>query len=528
MSLNEHSIYRRKILGLMIDAARQPESLDTCKKIIDFAADWQYNTILFRVSDDQGIAIKLESVPELIKTPDAFETDEIVTLVNYAESRGIMIIPEVESFGHTRYISDVPEFEHMRDVSEISGATSGLCPLADGILSLIEKIYIEVSNLFKAPYIHGGCDEVNWGGSQLSKQALESSTKEEIWSGYVNSLNLIAKKLNLQFMIWADHVLRKTPKTLGMIDRDIILLDWEYNVNKPEEIKPYIDRALEHGFKIIGAPAMFWGKWLLHIGAGQLRNITAWCEIFGNNDNDNALGVIITNWCPWRYLSNSYFDSAAYASVAFNKGYQKAADSAFRLFVEKHYSSAWNSDWKSLFELAGKFMLPRWKSSHPLEYPFIQTPWKNEETLLEALALPDTSNPEKELAYLLQLFEECSKNIRKNHSDFAAFQISFKYYKNIYSRIVLLQQITDDNIADIIQKISEKDQQILNDIEIIWNRTRNPESKMKHQYAPHTSAGQQIWVEMYQAAEFSSKLTPEYIKQIIKKECLNEKKFLVP
>jgi len=512
----------KKIFGLMIDAARQPESIETCKKIVDFAADWQYNTILFRVSDDQGIAVNLASVPELIKTPDAFEINEIITLVSYAESKGIQIIPEVESFGHTRYISDVPEFEHMRDVSDISGATSGLCPVADGVLELMEKIYTEIASIFKSPFIHGGCDEVNWGGAELSKQALETKSKSEIWAEYVNSLHAITKKMNLRFIIWADHVLRKNPDILEKIDNQIILLDWEYNINKPEEIKPYIDRALEHGFKIVGCPAMFWGKWLLHIGVRQLKNITAWCELFRNSDNDNALGVIVTKWCPWRYLSNSYFDSAAYASVAFYEGYQKAADSAFKLFVEKHYGSDWNSDWKSLFALTGKFMLPRWKSSHPLEYPFIQTPWNNESTLREALALPDTSIPAEEADYLLKLLDLCSKNLRKNNNDFEAFELSFKYYENIYSRIVLLQEMTDDNIAETIQRISEKDQQILNDIEKIWDRTRNPKSKMKHQHAPHTSAGQQIWVEMYQAAEFSSKLTPEYIKRI-KKEYLNEK-----
>ena len=506
-----------KIFGLMIDAARQPESLDTCKRIVDFAAAWRFNTVLFRVADDQGIAIKLDSVPELIKTPDAFAKSEISELVKYAESKDILIIPEVESFGHTRYISDVPEFKRMRDVSEVSGATSGLCPVADGVLALMAKIYIEVSALFRASYIHGGCDEVNWGGAQLSRQALQARSRDEIWSEYVNSLNAVAKSLNLQFMIWADHVLRKNPDTLEMIDRDIILLDWDYNVNKPEEIKPYLCRALEHGFKIIGAPAMFWGKWLLHIGAGQLRNISAWCEAFRTCENTAALGVIITNWCPWRYLSNSYFDSAVFASVAFHEGYREAVNSAFRLFVEKHYRTEWNSDWKNLFVAAYAFMPPRFKSSHPMEYPFIQTPWKNEETLREAFELPDTSIPLEEARLILKLCGKCSTAVRFNKSDFESFHVSFKYFENIYSRIVLLQEMTDDNAAKAIQNISEKDRLILNELEKIWNKTRNPGSMMKREYAPHTSGGQQIWVEMYEAAEYSSRLTPAQLKKIIRK-----------
>lgn len=506
-----------RILGLMIDAARQPESLETCKKIVDFAAEWHYNTILFRLSDDQGIAVQLKSVPELMKTPDAFSKNEILELVEYADRKGIMIIPEVESFGHTCYITDSPAFKHMRDVSETGAAEAcGLCPVADGVLDLIEKIYTEILDLFKSPFIHGGCDEVKWGASRLSERALESKSKDQLWAEYVNSLNKIAKKLSTQLIIWGDHVLRKNPDTINMIDRDIVLLDWEYKSDSLDEIKPYVERALEYGFKIIGGPAMFWGKWLLHIGAGQLQNITAWCEVFRTCESPAAMGVIVTNWCPWRYLSGSYFDSAAYASVAFREGYKEAADNAFKYFVEKHYGAEWNSNWRQLFAACYKNMLPRMKSSYPIEYPFIQTPWKNKETLLEALALPDNSIPAEEASFILKLLPLCSKTVTRNHSDFRAFQISFEYYENIYSRIALLKKMTDDNIAETIQEISKNDQHILSEMDSMWNSTRNPDSMMKRKFVPHASPGQQIWVELFESTTFSKQLTPAQMKKILK------------
>ena len=52
--------------GMMIDAARQPESLPYYHRLIDFCADWGLNTLLFRLCDDQGCAVRFERRPDLV------------------------------------------------------------------------------------------------------------------------------------------------------------------------------------------------------------------------------------------------------------------------------------------------------------------------------------------------------------------------------------------------------------------------------------------------------------------------------
>ena len=49
--------------GLMVDAGRVPESMDYYRRVIDFCADWQLNTLHFRIADDQGSALRFASVP---------------------------------------------------------------------------------------------------------------------------------------------------------------------------------------------------------------------------------------------------------------------------------------------------------------------------------------------------------------------------------------------------------------------------------------------------------------------------------
>src|SRR5580698_10624759 len=65
----------KKIRGVMVDAARVPETLDYYRRVIEFCADWQLNTIHFRLADDQGSALRFNSVPNLFTHNHAFTHD---------------------------------------------------------------------------------------------------------------------------------------------------------------------------------------------------------------------------------------------------------------------------------------------------------------------------------------------------------------------------------------------------------------------------------------------------------------------
>ena len=60
-----HIAIRETMRGLMVDAARVPESMDYYRRVIEFCADWELNTLHFRLADDQGSALRFASVPDL-------------------------------------------------------------------------------------------------------------------------------------------------------------------------------------------------------------------------------------------------------------------------------------------------------------------------------------------------------------------------------------------------------------------------------------------------------------------------------
>jgi N-acetyl-beta-hexosaminidase len=78
-----------KIRGFMIDAPRATESLDYYFRLIDFCHKEQINTIVFRLTDDQGSAYLFTSHPELNMREGAYSAAELKQLIDYARKQGI-------------------------------------------------------------------------------------------------------------------------------------------------------------------------------------------------------------------------------------------------------------------------------------------------------------------------------------------------------------------------------------------------------------------------------------------------------
>src|ERR1700678_3660498 len=204
---------RGKMRGIMVDAGRVPESVEYYRRVIEFCAEWELNALQFRLADDQGSAVRFTSVPDLAAHTDALTPEQLRSLAEYAQSHGVDLIPELESFGHTGYITRSPAYAHLLDndprgISEFTG----VIPVHPETLQIFEKLYRELASIFPSKYLHGGCDEVNWGGSALSRKALQTKTRTQIWAEYLNALNQISTGLGKQFIVWGDFVLHKEPK----------------------------------------------------------------------------------------------------------------------------------------------------------------------------------------------------------------------------------------------------------------------------------------------------------------------------
>jgi hypothetical protein len=512
-----------KMRGLMVDAGRVPETMAYCRRVIEFCSDWELNTLQFRLTDDQGSAMRFTSVPDLVNHGNAFTPEELRGLAEYGRSHGVDVIPELESFGHTGFITRSPRYAHLLDQDAKGDAEfTGIIPVNPESLQLFKRLYAEVAAVFPSVYLHGGCDEVNWGGSPLSRKALQTKTRVQVWAEYLNSLNQISVGLGKQFIVWGDYVLHKEPGILAHLDKSIIVMDWNYWDNSSAKFQETLQKVSANGSRGIGAPGLSCYKWGARVGTEQLRNVDAFADAYLDGNDPNSLGVIVTNWIPSRYIQNSIWDGFAYAAVALTEGSATAQTSGFRRFVEKHYHAQWNEIWGEVFQMiydAAPYMKD--KESASWMGLLLPVPWSSDEQL--AALLKEASPQPNPFTRIHSLLVQLEPLVMKNLADFQAFELCVEYLEKMFWReLVVIEQAANkpldrESTNLLIQDIAERDQDLADALTKDWDKGRFPDAAAKHEPVFDLRPKDQLHYQWAQATAYSASLAshPDRFYQIL-------------
>ena len=512
-----------KIRGLMVDAARVPEDLSYYRRVIDFCSDWELNTLQFRLTDDQGTALRFASVPDLVTHPRAVSPDDLHALVEYGQKRGVDLLPEVEAFGHTGYITRSPAYKYLLDDDPSGSAEfTGIIPVHPETPQLFEKLFHEVASIFSSQYLHGGCDEVNWGGSALSRKALETKSRTEIWGEYLNQLNKLAQNLGKTFIVWGDLVLDKQPEILERLDKSIIIMDWNYWDTDAAKFRDALAKVRAHGARGIGAPGLISYRWGPRPGTTQLGNIDAFADTYLTSRDPASLGVILTNWVPSRYIQNSLWDGFAYAAVAFNDGTATAKSSAFHRFVEHHFGAQWSEGWSQAFTLLwGSAPLYGDAAKETVMGLRLPVPFSSDQEL--SAALHDGGAPSNPFPHLHELLLNVWPTVIRNSQDFEALLLSVRYLDALFWRQSIIQQtaagkpIARGAAQQLIRAIADRDHALLADLNRDWDAGRPPDSPAKVAPLYGMAPKDQLLFQWSRAAEYSAQLAahPDRFYQLL-------------
>jgi hypothetical protein len=507
----------------MVDAARVPEPAAYYKRVIEFCSDWELNTLQFRLTDDQGSAIRITSVPDLVTHNHAFTAEELKSLVEYGQNHGVELIPEVESFGHTGYITRSPAYAHLldRDAAGDSEFT-GIIPVDPEALALFGKLFREVAAIFPSTYLHAGCDEVNWGGSLLSRQALQAKGRARVWAEYLNALNEISTGLGKELIVWGDFVLHKEPEILGQLNKKIIIMDWNYSDNSSAKFLEALQKVSANGSRGIGAPALSCYKWGARVGTEQLRNIDACVDGYSTTSDSSALGVIVTNWVPSRYLQNSIWDGFAYAAVALKDGTAAAQTSAFRRFVEKHYRAEWNVLWDEVFRTIYD-QAPYIKDRETSSWMglLLPVPWSDDKQL--SALLKDSSPRSNPFTQIRSLLVQLEPQVMRNFADFQSFALSVEYLERMFWRETVVIELAAKKPLQreatdaLIQAIAERDREMAEALTKDWNTSRFPDAAAKREPVVDLEPKDQLHYQWERATAYSASLAshPDRFYQLI-------------
>ncbi len=171
-----HDYPRFKWRGLLLDCCRHFIEKDFIKKYIDLLAYHKMNTLHWHLTEDQGWRIAINKYPELTnigawrKNKDGeiyggfYSKEDIKEIVQYAESRNINIVPEIELPGHcVAAIASYPNLSCTGDSIDVEndwGVFKDIyCAGNDSVFAFLEDVLSEVIELFPSEYIHIGGDE---------------------------------------------------------------------------------------------------------------------------------------------------------------------------------------------------------------------------------------------------------------------------------------------------------------------------------------------------------------------------------
>jgi hypothetical protein len=508
------SAHDNKIRGLMVDAARVPENPAYYRRVVDFCSDWELNTLQFRLTDDQGSALRFTSVPDLVIHPHAFAPDELHELAEYGRTHGVDLLPEIEAFGHTGYITRSQAYAHLLDQDPKGSAEfTGIIPVHPETAQLFEKLFREVAAIFPSKYLHGGCDEVNWGGSELSRKALQSRTRADIWASWLNQLNRIAQSRGKTFIVWGDVVLGKLPQVLPRLDKRIVVMDWNYWDTNPLPFRKGLERVRAAGLRGIGAPGLISYRWGPRPGTSQLGNIDAFADVYLGSGDPASLGAVLTNWVPSRYIQNSLWDGFAYTAVAFNHGTRTAHSSAFQRFAQHHFGANWNDTWSEAFRLL-------WESAplfgNPEAQPLkMRLPVPFSSATEMAAALKNRTVPANPFPHLRDLLGRLQPDVTRNQQDFAALVLTARYLDALFDRESLFQRaaaakpIDQAKFSQLVRDLASSDQALLADLSKDWDSGRPADSPAKLAPLYGMEPKDQLVFQWSRAAAFSASLAAD-------------------
>jgi hypothetical protein len=328
--------------------------------------------------------------------------------------------------------------------------------------------------------------------------------------------------LGKNFIVWGDFVLHKEPEILGQLDKNIVIMDWNYRDNSSARVHETFVKVRANGSRGIGAPGLINYKWGPRAGTEQLRNIDAFADAYLGADDPNSLGVILTNWVPCRYIQNSIWDGFAYAAVAFNEGTATAQTSGFRHFVEKHYRAQWNEGWSEAFQIVYD-SAPSVKETAAAWMGLVMpVPWSNDRQFAALLRDgPPRPNPFTRLRTLLVQVEPL---VLKNLSDFQAFQLCAEYLERMFWREAIvveqagrpLERETSDLL---IQSIADRDGALAEALRKDWDKGRFPDSAAKLEPVIGLAPKDQLLFQWVRAAAYSASLAshPDRFFQMLSK-----------
>lgn len=282
-----------KTRGFMLDISRNkiPE-LETLKDYVDLLSAINYNHFELYVEGLSYLYPTFEHLYQAGKTP--ITPKEYKALERYAKARMIDLVPCHNGLGHmTEWLTHYQELAVMPDGMFFWGshrAPSTINPLDPKSFELVTSFYEDAIKNSSSSYFHMNLDEPYELGYGKTEEEAKKIGVGDIYLNYVLKLSDFMAKHKKTPLIWGD-VLNHYPETLSRLPKDIIFVDWGYDLDYP--FHKTLKRLGDLNVKFMAAPGT--STWNSFTGRTQtmFENIRQACVHAKLNKGE---GMLLTEW----------------------------------------------------------------------------------------------------------------------------------------------------------------------------------------------------------------------------------------
>jgi hexosaminidase len=230
--------------GIMLDVARHFFSVEEVKQVIEYLAYYKLNKLHLHLTDDQGWRIEIKSWPNLTDygsktqvgggTGGYYSQEQFTEIVNFAKSKYIEVVPEIDMPGHTNAaLASYSQLNCDGKARKLYTGTrvgfSSLCVNKNITYEFVEDVIREISLISPGKYIHIGGDE-------------SDATSAEDYQIFMNRVQKIVSKYDKTLIGWDEVAQTK-------IDSGTVVQFWNH--------ENYALQGIDKGARIIMSPAEF-------------------------------------------------------------------------------------------------------------------------------------------------------------------------------------------------------------------------------------------------------------------------------
>ncbi|KAJ4482530.1 beta-hexosaminidase [Lentinula aciculospora] len=284
--------------GFMLDTARNFFSVSDIKRTLDAMYLVKINTFHWHITDSQSWPIQIDKFPELAQAGaysanQSFTPEDIQDVVSYAGERGIDVLVEIDTPGHTAIIgASHPDYVacYLSDWVTFAGEPpAGQLRLADAaVANFTAEVLAAVAKTLPSTIFSTGGDEVDTAcyAADGPTQTMLNETGRTLFEAlddFTATTHGTLHALGKTAVVWEEMVLEYNTTTLR---NDTIVMVW---ISSDDAAA-----VVQKGYRIVHAPSNYF---YLDCGAG---------EPLGNDPTGNS-------WCdPFKTWQESYtFDPLA-------------------------------------------------------------------------------------------------------------------------------------------------------------------------------------------------------------------------